>query len=251
MSATDTASIHVRDCIDLPDVNTLPIQLVYIDPPYNTGRRFTDEWIDSWPTTSAFIDWLRPRLKVCWDALTPNGNMIVHIDWRTVHYVKVLMDEMFGESNFRNEIIWTYRSGGASKRHLSRKHDTLLWYSKGDDYTFNSQRVPYASNDVLGRPGFHPDGKYMTDVWDISFLSTTAIERTGYPTQKPLTLLTRVIELFSNKGDLVLDAFCGSGTTGVAALALGRSCIMLDVNPEAVKVAEQRFREALTAASAP
>ena len=234
-------TVRVGDCINLLDMDLPSVQLVYIDPPYNTGRRFTDEWIDSWPTTSAFIDWLRPRLKACWDALGPNGNMIVHIDWRTVHYVKVAMDELFGEEKFCNEIIWTYRSGGASKRHLSRKHDTLLWYAKGNGYTFNPQRVPYAAGTDLSRPGFHPEGKLMTDIWDINFLSTTASERTGYPTQKPLTLLTRVIELFSNEGDVVLDAFCGSGTTGVAAAALSRHCVMLDINPTAAWIAEERM----------
>jgi site-specific DNA-methyltransferase (adenine-specific) len=150
------------------------------------------------------------------------------------------LDDIAGEQNFLNEIVWAYRSGGASKRHLSRKHDTLLWYAKGDGYTFNPQRVPYAPGTDVSRPGFHPDGKLMTDVWDISFISTSSHERTGWPTQKPVTLLSRVVELFSNRGDVVLDPFCGSGTTGVAAKRLGRGSVLLDVNPDATALAGER-----------
>ena len=232
-------TVLLGDCITAAGLDPKP-QLVYIDPPYNTGRRFTEEWIDSWPTTAAFMEWLQPRLEACWEALTPNGNMIVHIDWRTSHYVKVLMDEMFGEANFKNEIVWAYRSGGASKRHLSRKHDTLLWYAKGKDYTFNTKRVPYAPGTDVSKPGFHPDGKLMTDVWEISFLSTSSNERTGYPTQKPLTLMERIVEMFSNEGDIIFDGFCGSGSTGVAAKLLGRSCFLMDINPVAVYTAARR-----------
>jgi len=228
------------DCLDLASHVPKP-QLVYVDPPYNTGKRFTEEWLDSWPSTSAFIDWLMPRLEACWEAMTANGNMIVHIDWRTSHYIKVAMDQLVGEAKFRNEIIWAYRSGGACKRQLSRKHDTLLWYAKGDDYTFNVQREPYAPGTDTTKPGFHPDGRMLTDVWPLSFLSTSSNERTGYPTQKPLTLLTRIITMFSNEGDIVLDGFSGSGTTGVAAKLLNRSCTLLDVSPAAIEMSRSRL----------
>ena len=171
--------------------------------------------------------------------------MLVHVDWRASHYIKLSMDRMeqFGYGNFKNEIVWKYNSGGASKRHLSRKHDTILWYVKGDgDYTFNILREPYATPDTEGRPGFHPDGRMLTDVWDIPFLSTTSGERTGYPTQKPLKLLERVVEVFSNPGDTVLDGFCGSGTTGLAAKRLGRNSILVDAGGEAVKVSKKRIK---------
>ncbi len=231
---------HNIDCINLPSLGLEPVQLVYADPPFNTGRDF-GEWADNhWATTSDYIRWLTPRLEACWEQLSPNGNLVLHLDWRTAHRAKIALDDIAGEQNFLNEIVWAYRSGGASKRHLSRKHDTLLWYAKGDGYTFNPQRVPYAPGTDVSRPGFHPDGKLMTDVWDISFISTSSHERTGWPTQKPVTLLSRVVELFSNRGDVVLDPFCGSGTTGVAAKRLGRGSVLLDVNPDATALAGER-----------
>jgi len=231
------------DCLDLDQAlkkldNKPPVDLIYIDPPFNTGRNF-GEYNDAWHTVEDYLAWLTPRLNACWDSID-DGNLVIHLDWRSVHYVKVAMDLLAGVKNFRNDIIWSYRSGGACKRQLSRKHDTLLWYSKGD-YTFNVQREPYAPGADTTKPGFHPDGRMLTDVWQIPFISTTGSERSGYPTQKPLGLLNRVVELFSPVGGFVVDGFCGSGTAGVSAKGLGRSCLLLDVNGSAVDLSLERL----------
>lgn len=216
------------------------IDLVYADPPFNTGLDFAS-FDDRWDSTAAYLEYVGPRLERLWCHLRDGGNMIVHLDWHVVHYLKVYIDRFAGAENFHNEIIWSYNSGGASKRHLSRKHDTLLWWSKGPGYTFNVQREPYATPNVTERPGFHPEGRMLTDVWAIPFMSTTSKERTGYPTQKPLALLDRIVTIFSNKGDMVVDPFCGSGTTGVAAKQAGRQCWLIDINPEATGIAQQRL----------
>jgi site-specific DNA-methyltransferase (adenine-specific) len=231
-------TLELGDCLTA----TLPtgINLCYMDPPYNTGTNFgafNDDWID----TNSYLDYLVPRIKRCWDHLTEGGNLIVHADWHAIHYIKVAVDGFAGQHNFHNEIIWAYNSGGASRRHLSRKHDTLLWWAKGENWTFNVHREPYATPNVQGRTGFHPEGRMLTDVWHIPFISTTSKERTGYPTQKPVALLERVINVFSHPGDLVCDPFCGSGTTGVAAHKLGRDAYLVDTNPDALAVARHRL----------
>lgn len=218
------------------------IDLVYADPPFNTGTDFA-AFDDRWDSTTAYLNYVGPRLERCWDHLRDGGNMIVHVDWRVVHYLKVYIDRFAGAANFHNEIIWSYNSGGASKQHLSRKHDTLLWWAKGPHYPFNVQREPYATPDVADRPGFHPEGRMLTDVWAIPFISTTGKERTGYPTQRPVALLDRIVAIFSNPGDLVVDPFCGSGTTGVAAKRAGRHCWLIDINPEATEVTGRRLAE--------
>ena len=219
------------------------VDLVYIDPPFNSDNDF-GHYKDQWPSMEAYIDFMTPRIVRCFGMLKDGGNLLVHVDWRASHYLKVILDELIGYENFHNEIVWQYNSGGASKNHLSRKHDTILWWSKGPGYTFNVLREPYATPNVQGRPGFHSDGRMLTDVWRIPFISTTSKERSGYPTQKPLKLLERVVNVFSEPGDLVLDGFCGSGTTGVASKLNGRDCLLVDESPKAVKVARKRLAEA-------
>lgn len=232
--------VILEDCINIESITVnKKVDLIYVDPPFNTGRDF-GEYNDSWSTMDDYLNWLKPRLESCWKAID-TGNIIIHLDWRAVHYVKCIMDAIATPDNFRNEIIWSYSSGGASKRQLSRKHDNLLWYSKGPDYTFNIQREPYATPNVETRQGFNPDGRMLTDVWNIPFISTTSHERSGYPTQKPLKLLERIVTIFSNPKDLVVDAFCGSGTTGVAAKKLDRSYLLLDINQSAVDIAKDRI----------
>jgi site-specific DNA-methyltransferase (adenine-specific) len=216
------------------------VDLCYLDPPFSTGRDF-DGYSDKWDGVDAYVDYMIPRIGRCWDALTPNGNLILHLDWHAVHYLKVAVDRAVGIERFKNEIIWRYNSGGASKRHLSRKHDTLLWWAKGPNYVFNVQREPYATTGTAGRDGFHPDGRMLTDVWEIPFISTTSSERCGWPTQKPLALLERVITIFSDPGQCVLDGFCGSGTTGVAAHLAGRDSVLVDVSGEALTKAYERL----------
>lgn len=188
--------------------------------------------------------------------LAGSGTLYVHLDWRTVHYVKVMLDEIFGINNFLNEIIWSYRTGSRPAQWFSRKHDTLLVYVKEmGRHTFNRMRCgEYRTKDLRidddgraykstknGPIYFHRDGPLMTDVWDIPFLSTVSKERTGYPTQKPEALSERIIQASTNQGDVVADFFCGSGTTPVVAKRLKRRWLACDVNPDAVRITQERL----------
>lgn len=219
------------------------VDFCYIDPPFNTkARRVGPEgsYADRWSETAEYVAFLEERLRELHLVLGPEGSVMVHVDPRTSHYVKVMMDGVFGESNFINEIIWSYNSGGAGKRTLAKKHDSILFYGKYKDYTFNVKREPYPRY-YGDRAGFHPDGRMLTDVWQIPIMSTTSKERCGYPTQKPVALLERILGVATNPGDLVLDFFCGSGTTGIAAQNLGRRFLLGDNNPEAVQHATERL----------
>lgn len=241
---------------------TASIDLIYADPPFFTGKahshrdgrhRFEDQWHGG---LTSFLDYLRPRLREMQRLLTASGTIYVHLDWHAAHYVKVLLDEVFGYDHFLNEIIWSYRTGGRSQRWFARKHDTLLAYARKrgnhkfhviragsyrtDGLNYDQNGRPYKST-LSGRLYFDPDGPAMTDVWELPFLSTVARERTGYPTQKPESLLERVIQASSDPGDLVADFFCGSGTTLAAAQRLGRRWLGCDISPEAVRLASARL----------
>jgi site-specific DNA-methyltransferase (adenine-specific) len=265
--------IHFADNLtvlrDLPDGS---IPLIYIDPPFNTGRvqsrtRIrTEQAVDgdrvgfqgkTYRTTrlltrafdDAFDDYLPfllPRLEEAHRVLVPNGTLYVHLDYREVHYVKVALDGIFGRECFINEIIWAYDYGGRATRRWPAKHDNILMYVKNPrDYVFNSDdvdREPYMAPGLVG-PAKVARGKLPTDTWWHTIVPTTGAERTGYPTQKPLGVLRRIIRASSNPGDVVLDFFAGSGTTGVAALELGRRFILVDDNPEALRVMQQRFAD--------
>lgn len=230
------------DIVDMKGQFTGSVELVYVDPPFFTQRKHGDSFDDRWDDIEHYVNEVTWRITHGWDALKPGGTLLVHLDWHAVHYVKVKLDLMAWNGEFQNEIIWKYNSGGASKKRLARKHDTILVYTKnGANPTFNPIREPYP-HDYGDRPGFHPDGKLLSDVWtDISFLGTSSKERTGYPTQKPVALLERLVYLYSNPGDTVLDFYCGSGTTGVAARNLGRNAILIDKNPDAIEVAASRL----------
>ena len=242
--------------------------LIYADPPFNSNRTvgptkrhrmtFDDRHGAS---VGGFLDFLQPRVMEMHRLLSPKGCLYVHLDWRTVHYVKVMLDEVFGQDHFLNEIIWSYRSGGVAKRWFARKHDTLLSYAKEvGGHTFNQLRHgEYRTLDLRmssdgrpfkqtrnGRLYFHPDGPAIPDVWDIPFLSTVSKERVGYPTQKPEALLERVIGASSNEGDVVADFFCGSGTTLAVAAKLKRRWLGCDLNPDAVAMTQRRLEVSLS-----
>lgn len=242
--------------------------LIYADPPFNLNRiigptkrhqaTFDDRHGDG---IRGFLDFIRPRLVEMRRLLSPSGCLYVHLDWRTVHYVKVMLDEVFGRDCFLNEIIWTYRSGGVAKRWFARKHDTILLYSREPGtHTFNQLRQgEYRTLDLRmssdgrpfkqtrnGRLYFHPDGPVIPDVWDIPFLSTVSNERVGYPTQKPEALLERIIRASSNEGDVVADFFCGSGTTLAVADRLQRRWLGCDINPDAVAITRRRLEKTLS-----
>lgn len=236
--------------------------LIYADPPFFSRRLVRGSGDHSWAFddrfrggAQAYLDDLRPRLAEMRRLLSPAGSLYVHLDARIVHYVKVMLDGLFGERCFLNEIIWHYRSGGRPGRWFPRKHDTLLVYVKlPGAHTFHCQREgAYRTCDLRvsadGRPYkstrrgpiyFHPDGPAVSDVWDIPFLSTVSTQRTGYPTQKPEALLERVICASSSPGDVVGDFYCGSGTALAVARRLGRRWLGCDINPAAVGLAQRR-----------
>jgi site-specific DNA-methyltransferase (adenine-specific) len=192
-----------------------------------------------------YLGFLEPRLRAAHRLLSPTGSLFVHLDWREVHYVKVLLDAVFGRRCFMNQIIWAYDFGARSRSRWSAKHDTLLWYVRDPGrYTFDHaamDRIPYMAPGLVG-PEKAARGKTPTDVWWHTIVPTSGPERTGYPDQKPLGVLRRIVAVHSRPGDRVLDLFAGSGTTGEAALSLGRSAVLVDNNPEALAVMEARLR---------
>ena len=246
------------------------VDLVYVDPPFNTGKRQTlsqirverDEQGDrvgfkgnTYRTEVVgrrsyldvfddYLDFIGPRLEEARRVLKPTGSMFVHLDCREVHYVKVLMDSIFGRESFMNEIIWAYDYGARSKSRWPAKHDNILWYvADPSQYTFNfdaMDRIPYMAPGLVG-PEKAERGKTPTDTWWHTIVPTNGKERTGYPNQKPLGILRRIVKVHSNSGDTVLDFFAGSGTTGDAALEFGRSAILVDNHQEALEVMEQRL----------
>ena len=248
--------------------------LCYMDPPFNTGRvqvrrsstvvasaessrhgfggkgyDFTLQSVTSYDDTFAnYWEFLAPRLREAWRLLSPEGTLYLHLDWREVHYAKVALDHLFGRENFLNEIIWAYDYGAKTKKRWPTKHDTILVYVKNPrSYVFNSDEIdrePYMA------PGLVSDdksarGKLPTDVWWHTIVSPTGKEKTGYATQKPLGVLTRIVRASSNLGDWVLDPFAGSGTTAHAAASLGRKFVVMDSNGDAVSIMNTRLAEFL------
>ena len=272
MSGIRNKVIEADNLSALSSIPDASVQLIYIDPPLNTGRKQTrgasvtrrsetggrvgfkglryetiretvlsydDEFADYW----AFLE---PRLEEAWRLLTHTGTLYLHLDYREAHYAKVLLDALFGRECFLNEIIWAYDYGAKSKSRWPSKHDTILVYVKDPvDYYFNSTEVdrePYMAPGLV-TPEKAERGKLPTDVWWHTIVSTTGREKTGYPTQKPLGILRRIIQASSREGDLVLDFFAGSGTTGAAAAELGRNFILVDRNPESIAVISQRLQK--------
>jgi len=193
----------------------------------------------------AYCAALAPCLSELCRVLKDTGSLYLHCDVRMSHCLRLMLDALFGRERFRNEIVWAYRTGGAGKRHFARKHDAILFYTASDKYTFHPQRerVRYrkqffgAQRDAHG---FYAD-VLMRDVWEIPAVLNVSAERTGYPTQKPLSLLERIVAASSNQGDVVLDPYCGSGTALVAAQQLGRRWIGIDANEEALRVTQMRL----------
>lgn len=203
-----------------------------------------------------YLDFLRPRLRDMHRLLSTRGSLYVHLDWRAVHHVRLMLDEIFEPENFLNEIIWSYRSGSRPGRWFPRKHDTILLYARNAGrHVFHAPRGgEYRTADLrydpTGRPykstrrgpiAFHPEGPLISDVWELPILSTVSRERTGYPYQKPEALLSRIVEVSSEPGGVVADFFCGSGTTLVVAQRLGRRFIGCDLSEEAVAITRRRL----------
>lgn len=228
----------------LPSLPKAFARLIYIDPPFNTGkmqRRDGGSYDDNFDDFTAF---LIPRIHAALRCLTPDGSLFVHLDYREVHYVKVALDDFLGRDKFMNEIIWAYDYGGRPKTRWPAKHDTILWYAMNPkDYVFNYEamdRIPYMAPGLVG-PEKAARGKTPTDVWWHTIVPTNGKEKTGYPTQKPLGVLNRIIKIHSRLGDTALDFFAGSGTLGEAAALHGRGFVLIDKNLEAVKVMRRRL----------
>lgn len=258
---------------NLEFLKTLPsksMKLIYIDPPFNTGKVQTRQQIktiqsdngsrvgfkgktyetikgialgynDSFEDYWAFLE---PRLEEAWRLLSEDGTLYLHLDYREVHYAKVLLDALFGRDSFLNEIIWAYDYGARAKKKWPAKHDNILVYVKNPNaYYFNNlavDREPYMAPGLV-TPEKAALGKLPTDVWWHTIVSPMGKEKTGYPTQKPEGILRRIIQASSDEGDWILDFFAGSGTTGAVASQLGRKFVMVDQNPESIETIKSRF----------
>jgi site-specific DNA-methyltransferase (adenine-specific) len=288
-SPVGTVQIHHGDNLEvarsLPDAS---FTLIYLDPPFNTGRVRTRVVETARATASAtpaaapasddasepvrrhgfhgreyerlrgdlrayddrFDDYwafLEPRLREAWRLLAEDGTLYLHLDFREVHYAKVLMDALFGRDRFLNEIVWVYDYGAKSRRRWPTKHETILVYVKDPGrYWFDSSAVdrePYMAPGLV-TPEKAARGKLPTDVWWHTIVPTTGREKTGYPTQKPEGVLRRIVQASSREGDRVLDLFAGSGTTGAVAAALGRHAVLVDDNADAIEVMRHRMPQA-------
>lgn len=254
----------------LKGMDSESVNLIYIDPPFNTGlersltqiktarsddgdrvgfqgkhyqtirgesRSYGDRFDD-------FLAFIEPRLTEAYRVLKPDGSLYFHIDYREVHYCKILLDKIFGRPSFLNEIIWAYDYGGRTRKKWPPKHDNILWYAKDPKhYTFNLDavdRIPYMAPVLVGAEKAER-GKFPTDTWWHTIVPTNGKEKTGYPTQKPLGILRRIVAASSNPGGMVMDFFAGSGTTGAVCLELNRRFILVDDNLEALQVMVKRF----------
>jgi site-specific DNA-methyltransferase (adenine-specific) len=250
-------SIYFGD--NLAVLQTIPeasVDLLYIDPPFNTGRvqgrtqltTVRDENGDRVGFKGQSYRTIRGQERGYQDTFDDYlgflGSLYFHIDYREVHYCKILLDEIFGRDSFLNEIIWAYDFGGRSKDRWPAKHDNILYYAKDPkSYTFNRDavdRIPYMAPGLVGKEK-EERGKFPTDTWWHTIVGTNSKEKTGYPTQKPVGVLRRIILASSNAGDTVMDFFAGSGTVGAVCLELGRKFILVDNNPQAIEVMKQRF----------
>ncbi len=258
--------------------------LIYLDPPFFTGKVQKGTWqpeamevsyedskrfwgtkgaygAPTWikevgvkrPAFASYLEYMRKRLELCERVLKNTGTIYVHCDYRASHYLKMVMDGIFGSENFRNEIIYCYSGGGIPKRDFPRKHDTIFRYSKSKKYVYNPVYRPYTKGTqergrtkVKGKHAkLRPEGTPVTDWWtDVKYIhSPTDKEKLGYPTQKSEELLNRIIKVSSNEGDLILDPFCGCGTAIISAEKLGRRWIGIDINSDACSVMVKRFED--------
>lgn len=264
-----------EDC--LVCMKTMPsesIDMIYLDPPFysqkkqklsdSSGSKY--EFSDVWNTKKSYLNFMSERIVQMKRLLKNTGSIFLHCDTSANYYLRMLLDEIMGEKNFKSEIIWTYKRWSNSKKGLLNCHQTILFYSKSDEYKFNTFYGEYSPTTNLdqilqkrerngnGKAAYKRDlngqiiqasekkGVPLSDVWDIPFLNPKAKERTGYPTQKPIELLERVIKISTDEGDTVLDPFCGSGTTLVGAKLLKRKYIGIDTNPKAIALCTQRLK---------
>lgn len=262
------------DCLN--GIKTLAketVDMVYLDPPFFTQKHQVSQdsngniygFSDVWNSRQSYLLFLKERLWEMRRVLKDTGSIFLHCDTSSSHYIRMLLDEIFGEDNFRSEIIWTYKRWSNSKKGLLAGHQTIFFYSKSKNFKFNviygeyspttnlDQILQERERNAIGKASYKRDkngntiiakekrGVPMTDVWDIPFLNPKAKERVGYPTQKPIELLQRILCLSTDEGDLILDPFCGSGTTLVAAKLMMRKFVGIDTNADAIKLCQERL----------
>jgi site-specific DNA-methyltransferase (adenine-specific) len=268
---SDADFVVLGDCAAvLPTLPDASFQLIYIDPPFNTGKaqqrrtlttvrdetgdrtgfqghRYATTELSRAAYSDVHVDYLgmlEPLLHEARRLLTDSGTLYLHIDYREAHYVKILLDEVFGRDAFLNELIWAYDFGGRARDRWPAKHDTIFVYVRTPGRHFFDQdaveRIPYLAPGLVG-PEKAARGKLPTDVWWHTIVPTAGTEKTGYPNQKPAGILRRIVQASSRPGDRVLDFFAGSGTTGAVAAELGRGFVLVDSNPEAVEVMRKRL----------
>ena len=263
--------IHLGDNLPfLEQLSAGSVDLIYVDPPFNTGKTQTRVQLrtqaepngdrigfkgKAYRTTRLgslgyadifddYLGFLVPRMQEAFRVLKPTGSLFLHLDYREIHYAKVAMDQIFGRDCFQNEIIWAYDYGARSSKKWSAKHDNILWYSKDPtNYVFRldeADRIPYMAPGLVGEEKA-ARGKTPTDTWWHTIVSPTGKEKTGYPTQKPLGILERIVKVHSHPGDSLLDFFAGAGSFGDAADRCGRHVSLVDCSAEAVRVMVKRF----------
>ncbi len=265
----DTEIVYCDD--NLQRLAVLPansVDLIYLDPPFFSNRHYEVIWGDEAEVRSFedrweggiyhYVEWMKERVMEMWRVLKPSGSLYLHCDWHAVHYLKVMMDEVLGVEHFQNEIVWYYKGAGVSPRRWARRHDTILWYTKGNDWYFNpdpvrdeyaettKERFSHYIGNVRGDHDYgeqqlNPKGKHPDDVWQIKIVAPSARDRLGYPTQKPEELLERIILSSSKEGDTVLDPFAGCGTSLVVAHRLKRHWIGIDISPTACNLMKRRL----------
>lgn len=238
----------------MKEIDDSYIDLIYCDVLFNTGKKFKC-YTDKLGTTKEAVEWYTPRIMEMKRILKNTGTIYIHCDWRLSHYLKVLMDVIFGEQNFINDIIWHYRRWTGNSKGFLKMHDNILMYSKSKDFTFNTQWTDYTDNSLKRKQHYHTrikDGAIFeteintkgvkdNDVWQLPLLNSQSKERVGYDTQKPKKLLEKIIMTSSNEGDTIADFFCGSGTSLIVAKELKRNFIGCDINEKAVSTSNVRL----------
>lgn len=277
----DTGVIYCDDNIDrLREFPNDCVDLIYLDPPFFSNRHYEVIWGDEAEVRSFgdrwkggiqhYLNWMEERVAEMHRVLRPSGSLYLHCDWHAGHYLKVMLDGIFGTKRFQNEVAWYYRGGGVSPRRWGRRHDTIFFYSKGTEWTFNVDpvRTEYSESVRESLPsrydksyrgdrvysGYRPNplGKHPDDVWPIQpLMPSDKTERLGYPTQKPEALLERIILASSNPGDVVMDPFCGCGTALAVSERIGREWIGIDISPTAVGIMERRILKQTNGATHP
>ncbi|MDR0747419.1 MAG: hypothetical protein LBE89_05950 [Helicobacteraceae bacterium] len=270
------------DCLKkIKEIAPNSVDLVYLDPPFFTQAKqvLKDKNLkeysfdDTWKDIGEYKSFMKARIGRCREVLKDTGSIFLHCDKTASHHLRVILDEVFGADNFQSEIIWSYKRWSNAKKGLLNSHQVIFFYSKSDDFTFNPLFTDYSETtnidqifqkrkrDKNGKTIYQKNdngerelveqkrGVPLSDVWEIPYLNPKAKERVGYPTQKPILLLERIIEIASNQGDTVLDPFCGSGTTLVAAKLLGRNYIGIDNSPDAVELSRKRLEKPIKSES--